>query len=284
MIEFMLKVHEFRTPLLNKIVEYITISAEETVLILVMCIVYWCISREHGYKLILSIILASAASAALKLVFKVDRPWVRDERIVPIRTETAGGYSMPSGHTQTGASMWFSVQRSFKKTWLTILAYTMMLLIAFSRVYLGVHTPQDVLAGMGFAIVGVLISHFAVNKALEKNSVIPFLMLAAIAAIGLSFFVDAGYYKMTGLFIALPLAFYLENKFVRFNAKTKFFKQILKLIIGFVIVMVFKEGLKLVFPDIIIFDTLRYFFVGVAALYLAPQIFVLLKLSEKKAD
>ncbi|MBN2878149.1 MAG: phosphatase PAP2 family protein [Clostridia bacterium] len=284
MIELMLKIHELRSPLLNKIVEYITISAEETVLILFMCIVYWCISRENGYKLILSIIFASASSAALKLIFKVERPWIKDERIVPIRTETAGGYSMPSGHTQTGASLWFSLQRSFRKTWLTIIAYTMMLLIAFSRVYLGVHTPQDVLAGLGFAVVGVLISHFAVNKALEKNSVIPFLIFAAVATVGLSFFVDEGYYKMTGLFIALPLAFYLENKFVRFTAKTKFFKQILKLIIGFVIVMVFKEGLKLVMPDFIIFDTLRYFFVGIAALYLAPQIFVLLKLSEKKAE
>ena len=138
MIEFMVKLQEYRTPLLNKIAEIVTITAEETFLIAVMCLVFWCLSRENGYKLILSIIFASALNSALKLLYKVDRPWVKDSRIVPLRQQTAGGYSMPSGHTQVGASLWFSLRRSYRKTWFTIIAYVMMILIAASRVYLGV--------------------------------------------------------------------------------------------------------------------------------------------------
>lgn len=283
MIDFMVKLQEYRTPLLNKIVELITISAEEMTLIIFMCIVFWCISREHGYKLILSIIVASASNAVLKLIFKVERPWVKDSRIEPIRQSTATGYSMPSGHTQVGTSMWFSILRSFRKNWLTILGYTMMLLIAVSRVYLSVHTPQDVIAGLIFCVIGVLISHYLVDRAMENNTAVPFLVLAVIAIVGLFFVESETYYKMTGLLLALPIAFFLENKYIKFEAKTKWWKQLLKGIVGFAVVMIFKEGLKFILPEGLIFDALRYFFVGVAAVYLAPLVFVKLKLTQSKA-
>ena len=279
MIEFMVKLQEYRTPLLNKIAEIVTITAEETFLIAVMCLVFWCLSRENGYKLILSIIFASALNSALKLLYKVDRPWVKDSRIVPLRQQTAGGYSMPSGHTQVGASLWFSLRRSYRKTWFTIIAYVMMILIAASRVYLGVHTPQDVLIGLALSIAGVLIAHYLADKALKNNSVMPFAFLAILAFAGLFFFRDENYYKMTGLLISLPLAFYLENRFVKFEAKTKWWKQLIKIIIGFVVVMAFKEGLKLVFPDTLVFDTIRYFIVGIAAIYAVTLIFVKTKLA-----
>ena len=281
MIDFMVRLQELRTPLLNKIAELITIMGEELFLIIVMCIVFWCVSREGGYKLLLSIILASAGNSALKMIFKVQRPWVKDERIIPIRTETAGGYSMPSGHTQVGASLWFSLKRSLKKPWFSVLAYIMMLGIAASRVYLGVHTPQDVIVGLLLCVVGVLISHYIVDSAIKNNSIISFLVLAIIAAAGLFFVTDENYYKMTGILMSLPLAFYLENRFVRFNAKTKLWKQLIKLILGFVTVLIFKEGLKLVFPDQLFFDMLRYFAIGISTVYLVPLLFVKLKLAEK---
>jgi len=280
MIDFMVKLQEFRTPLLNSIAETVTFMGEEMFLIIVMCIIFWCVSREGGYKLILSIVLASASNIVLKNIFKVARPWLKDDRIVPLRQQTAGGYSMPSGHTQVGGSLWFSLQRTFKKHWFTVLAYIMMLAIAASRVYLGVHTPQDVIVGLALCVFGVLISHSVVNAALKNNSFVPFLIVAVIAAAGLFFVSDEGYYKMTGLLISLPLAFYLENNFVKFNHKTSFWKQIQKVVIGFIVVLIFKEGLKFVFPDKLLFDTIRYFIVGVSAIYLVPLIFVKTKLAQ----
>lgn len=282
MIDFMVRLQDFRTPLLNKIVELITISAEEMTLIVFMCIVFWCISREHGYKLILSIVVASASNALLKQLFKVERPWIKDSRIDPIRQSTATGYSMPSGHTQVGTSMWFSIVRSFRKNRLTVLGYTMMLLIAVSRVYLSVHTPQDVIVALVLCVIGVLISHYLVDRALENNSAMPFLVLAVIAIVGLFFTTSENYFKMTGLLASLPLAFFLENKYIKFEAKTKWWKQLLKGIVGFAIVMIFKEGIKFIVPEGLIFDSFRYFFVGIAAVYLSPLVFVKLKLSKSK--
>ena len=283
MLEFMVRLQEIRTPLLNKIVELITITGEEYVLIVVMCIIFWCVSREHGYKMILSIVLASASNAVLKMIFNVERPWVKDERIIPIRQETATGSSMPSGHTQVGSSMWFSMSRSFRKRFIIVICYTMMILLAVSRVYLGVHTPQDVLAGLALSVVGVLIAHYVMDKAEKNDSIRLLLLIASLSFIGLFFCKDESYYKMTGLLLALPLAFFLENKYVKFKAKTKLPKQILKVALGFIVVLIFKEGLKIIFPESLIFGTVRYFFVGMSAIYLVPKIFVTVKLSESDA-
>lgn len=279
MLDFMVWLQEFRTPFLSKIFEYITMFGEELLLIVVMCIVFWCISKEGGYKLILSIVFASALNDVLKHTFNVERPWVKDERIIPLRIETATGSSFPSGHTQVGGSMWFSVSRSFRKPVVVAVSYVMMLLLAISRVYLGVHTPLDVVTSLVLCVIGVLLMHFIMDKALKNNSIIPLLIVAACAAVGLIFYKEESYYKMTGLLLSLPLAFYLENKYIKFNPKTKFLKQILKAIIGFAVVMVFKEGMKLFLPDGLLFATLRYFFVGLAAIYLVPLIFVKTKLS-----
>jgi len=282
MLEFMVKLQEFRSPLLNKIVELITITAEETVLIVIMCIIFWCISREKGYKIILSIVLASASNAMLKSLFNVKRPWVKDERIIPIRKETATGSSMPSGHTQVGSSMWFSMSRSFKNKVLTVFCYVMMVLIATSRVYLGVHTPQDVLVALALSVVCVIIAHFAVDKAIEKDSAKYFIIIAGLAFLGLFFFKFTTYYKMAGLLISLPLAFFFENKYIKFDPKTKFINQVVKILLGSVVVLVFKEGLKYILPEHMIFDTLRYFFVGLSAIFVVPMIFVKTKLAKSK--
>ncbi|MEX1377526.1 MAG: phosphatase PAP2 family protein [Eubacteriales bacterium] len=279
MLEFMVKLQDFRTPLLNKIAEFITMSGEELILIIVMCIVFWCISREKGYKLLLSIVFASAFNDVLKQTFNVKRPWVRDERIIPLRVETATGSSFPSGHTQVGGSMWLSISRSFRKPAVVIICYAMIVLLAFSRVYLGVHTPWDVIASLVLCIIGVLFAHYIMERALEKNSAVPLIFVAAVSFLGLFFFKEASYYKMTGILLALPLGFFLENKYIKFDAKGKFLKQILKIIVGFAIVLLFKEGLKLVLPDSLIFQTIRYFFVGIGAIYIVPLIYVKTKLS-----
>lgn len=202
MIDFMVMLQEYRTPLLSKIVELITITAEETTLIVVMCIILWCVNKKIGYKIGLSIILASATNAALKLMFNVERPWVKDDRIIPIRQETATGSSFPSGHTQSGAAMWFSLNRSFKNTAFRIISILMMVLIAISRVYLSVHTPMDVVGALILSVIIVLLAHYIMNIAIDKNNIIPLVIVSALAVVGLFFYKDESYYKMAGILIA----------------------------------------------------------------------------------
>ena len=284
MLDFMVWLQNFRTPFLNKVVELITISAEEMVLIAVICIFLWTVNKEYGYKIGLAVILSSVTNAALKLSFKTPRPWLLDDRIQPIRQHTATGYSFPSGHTQGGATLWFSLFELFKKTWLRILAVVMMILIAISRVYLSVHTPADVVAALGFAILITYFSQWVMDRIMKKRETFWLILIAVIALIGLIQFPHESYAKLAGLLVALPLCYYVESNFIRFTTKAVWWKQILKVILGLAIAMLFKEGLKLIFPEALFFEFLRYFFVGVGAICLAPWLFVKFKLStqEKK--
>lgn len=93
----------------------------------------------------------------LKITFCAYRPWIRDARILPYGNSitTATGYSFPSGHTMNGATVFGGgvMRRDFPAI-LRIVLGIVVALIAFSRIFLGVHTPQDVLVG---ATAGLLV-------------------------------------------------------------------------------------------------------------------------------
>lgn len=67
-----------------------------------------------------------------------------DFQIVEAARADATGYSFPSGHTQNIVGTTASIFASRKETWVRIVCIVLMVLVPFSRMYLGVHTPLDV--------------------------------------------------------------------------------------------------------------------------------------------
>ncbi|MBP5212316.1 MAG: phosphatase PAP2 family protein, partial [Pyramidobacter sp.] len=141
-------------------------------LLLIPVFIYWCVNKKAGLRILFATRLCVGLNAFIKLNFCVYRPWVRDPRVVPAGNaiKSAGGYSFPSGHTTTatplygGLAAWqWNRCRAF--SWLCIV---MLLLTVFSRNYLGVHTPQDVLVGLLLGVcclwtVARLDSYFQAN-------------------------------------------------------------------------------------------------------------------------
>ncbi len=62
-------------------------------------------------------------------------------------------FGLPSGHTQKAVAVWATLATSFKKKWLWIVSIFMIIMIALSRIYLGVHFLSDVLAGLVISIL-----------------------------------------------------------------------------------------------------------------------------------
>ncbi len=130
--------------------------------LIVVCLIYWVVNKRMG-EIFLSVrALGEYFNGMLKLTACVYRPWIRDARIVPVgdSIKTATGYSFPSGHS-TAAAYYFgtgAVWQWKKRRWLSILLIFMLVLILFSRNYLGVHTPQDVLAGCTMTMILVLLT------------------------------------------------------------------------------------------------------------------------------
>ena len=128
--------------------------------------------RAHRYKGALIIVVGVVGSAVmnllLKLFFQRDRPelW---ERLV-----TENSFSFPSGHAMASASLAMVL---IVVLWPTKWRYPAMVLggiymiyIGFTRMYLGVHYPTDILAGWLVAAAWVAISVAVINKLFVKKS------------------------------------------------------------------------------------------------------------------
>ena len=144
-----------RNPLLDQIVALVTRLGEETVFLVMGLLILWCIDKKWGFRFLAAGLVGSVANQLLKAIFLIPRPWVIDPNftIVEAAREAATGYSFPSGHTQTAATVYGTLAAWLNRKWVTALCVALILAVGFSRMYLGVHTPYDVAAAL---CVGVL--------------------------------------------------------------------------------------------------------------------------------
>ena len=173
-IQYLLLLQNLRNSTSNALtpfMEMISLFAV-TYLVIVPALVYWCVDKRSGLYTMASYTTTVAINAVVKLTACIYRPWIRDSRVLPAgdAITTATGYSFPSGHTTSSTSIYgaLAVSAWKKMRWVSVLCIIFALLTCFSRNYLGVHTPQDVLVGMA---EGVLIL-WAMSKLfpwLDKN-------------------------------------------------------------------------------------------------------------------
>ena len=146
-----------RTPFLNAVFSVLTYLGDQTVCIAAVLLLLWCFDKQKGYCLFLIATTGTAVNQLLKAFFLIPRPWVKDPAftIVESARAAATGYSFPSGHSQSAAAYYGSLALWFgkKHRWVAWLMGAMILLTGFSRNYLGVHTPQDVVVGIGLCFV-----------------------------------------------------------------------------------------------------------------------------------
>lgn len=151
----------------NGLIQFITDSAGGILLLMIPLIIYFCIDKKKGEFIWISLSFASVLNVFIKNIFCVYRPWIRSELIKPTAEaiEGAGDYSFPSSHTQGSASVFGSVAFVYrKKRARSMICICLILLVAFSRNYLGVHTPQDVFTGMLIAVIGIIFANIVQKK------------------------------------------------------------------------------------------------------------------------
>ena len=131
-------------------------------MIMIPYIVYWSVDKSWGYRYMFTTWIAECVNGLIKLTVCAYRPWIRSPLIEPAGDSkvAATGYSFPSGHTlmatlQYGTTI---VYQKDKRKWLAIICGIMIALTGFSRNFLGVHTPQDVVVGFleGLAVIFVV--------------------------------------------------------------------------------------------------------------------------------
>jgi membrane-associated phospholipid phosphatase len=184
-LEFIRIVQTAASPSLTAVMRIITAIGETAVYLAAVPLIYWCVDEKKGLRLGIMVLISIWINLSLKYLFDQPRPFFEGyDPSVGMASEKTGG--LPSGHAQNTLVMFFILASLVKKKWAYVCAGVLCLLIGFSRIYLGVHFPTDVLAGwiLGGVILG---GYFLLSGKIEELLVKGGFRAGMIATAALSF-------------------------------------------------------------------------------------------------
>ena len=294
-MQFLYFLEKLRLPGLNEFMTTITHLGSETAFLVLALVIFWCLDKKAGYFLISIGVSGTTINQFLKLMFRVPRPWVLAPgfTILEAARADATGYSFPSGHTQNAVGTFGALALIAPKKWQKALCVAIAVLVPFSRMYVGVHTPLDVSVGAITAIVLIFLLKKVVYS--ENPKAMPALF-AVMILMCLGFLVYAqcysfpadvdaenlnhgleNAYALFGALLAMTVAYAVDEKKLHFPVKAVWWAQILKVIGGLMLTLAAKEGLKLplnaLIPDPLPARFIRYFLTVLVAGVLWPMTF-----------
>lgn len=267
-IEF---IQQFSNPFLDWFFRIITEAGDAIFFILVGAILYWVIDKKFAFKLMVSFLFSALINGAIKQFTNKPRPY--QEGAKPILQETTGS-SMPSGHSQgIGALGSMMIYEYYEIKWLRWLSVALMILVPFSRMYLGQHYLEDVTVGLVLGIVLGLLGLFLLSVGNPDKEDIRALYLVPVFILLMIFVQNEQLYVAGGAYIGLTIGYFIEKRYVRYDNKELWWIHVLKVIFGLVIAFALKEGLKPLFSLFYnnnqtieyIFDAIRYMLIALWA-------------------
>ena len=255
--------------------------------LLILPLMYWCVDRSSGARLLVLFLLSSLLNEAAKLIVDQPRPFQADPRVMQLAEGKGGGF--PSGHTQNAVVLWGYLAYQNKKPLLWAISILLIIGIPLSRVYLGVHFPTDLLGGYVIGIV-FLIGCVRLAPGFEAWLAKKGFAIQLVIALGVTLLLLVAYpldspYGMTaaGTFTGISIGIILEQRFICFAAGGRWWKRGLRYVLGIVILFGLWAGLRYGFKGFEpagLFRFLRYAIVGLWGGFGAPWIFIRLRLAE----
>ena len=261
-MSFLRLLEGLRNPVCDSLLNALTLMGDETVFLVLCLVVFWCVCKQEGYFLLTSGLGGTVMNQWLKIVCRVPRPWVMDENftIVEKARAGAGGYSFPSGHSQNAVSTFGGIALWTKRRAVRVIGIVLAVLVCFSRMYLGVHTPLDVGVGALCALVMI----FVLRPLMQKNdtrvnrillSLMFLLSLAFALFVSLASFpadIDPdnlaeavkNAYTLLGCSAGILITHELDARFIHFDTKAVWWAQIIKTALGLALVLALRVGLK----------------------------------------
>ena len=245
---------------------------------------YWCVSSSLGLRLGILLLISVGINNAVKVALHTPRPYWYDERVIAYSTDPYFG--MPSGHSQNAVVFWGVIATWAKKTWVTVLAILLIILIGFSRIYLGVHFVRDVLFGWAIGII-IIVIYVLFEKPLirwiNRSSNLILALCALFVSLGLIALNLIAVYSLgdwqipdswieialanapdgppigsntlegvitaAGVFFGMSIGALWIRSLGGFDAGGKFSKRAVRYIVGLIGVIFLYIGLSLVFPE-----------------------------------
>ena len=293
-MSFLYMLENIRVPGLNEFMLAVTYLGDEIAFLVTALILIWCADKRTGYYVLSVGFLGTILNQFMKLWFRIPRPWVLDENftILEQAREGASGYSFPSGHTQSSVGTFGAIAYTTKNKVLRWLCIAAVILVPFSRMYVGVHTPLDVSVA---ALMAAALIFGLKPIILGKNPRVFPVFLGIMVAVSVAFlcFVEfypfpadidphnmvsglKNAYTLLGSLLGLVAVYTVDEKWLHFPTKAVWWAQIIKVVAGLGLVLAVKSGMKA--PLEAVFGELpgrgvRYFLIVVVAGMVWPLTF-----------
>lgn len=266
----------FHQPWLDGVFIAFTLLGSEGFILLSVPLVYWCLDRRLGRRMGHLFFFSAFLNVWLKAAFDAARPpasLVRGHRWV-----SATGASFPSGHSQNAATFWAYLSFRARRRWVTVASFLIVCSVGLSRLYLGVHWPGDVLAGiaLGYLVAWVWVRLGGWLEELAKG-LVPAVRAAAgfLLPLGLLFlYRSPDAVKLVAAFTGFSGGSVLAgDRKGPATGTTRLLPNLVSFLLGIAGLLAIRSGLKPLLPPGAIADFARYWLVGLWVGLVGPWFF-----------
>ncbi len=291
-IELIKGIQRIEHPVLTLAMNALTSLGSEYAYLALLPLVFWCVDERKGVRLGTVLLISAWSNGALKEFFAHPRPYHLDPSVGRAVEDSFG---LPSGHAQGSLTFWGVLAAWIPKPWGIFLAIALPLAISFTRLYLGVHFPTDIAAGLllGGIILGL---YYAAGplivRLLRAANIRIRILVVALAAFGMNA-LHPGDTSMGGVFFGMGLGYILMKERFPFAAaknasgeKPALWMLSLRYLLGIAVAAAVYGGLKLLLPGeghqwYALGRFIRYALVGSWVAAGAPWVFLQLRLAGK---
>jgi membrane-associated phospholipid phosphatase len=243
-------------PVLDGFFNAITFMGEAEFYLLIFPLIMWAFNKSIGQRAVFLVFFGLTVNAWVKDIFNHPRPfeWPSEATSPVLKlNEAAHGPGLPSGHTQASLMLWYYLAYHFKKRWLWVVATILFLLVSFSRVYLGVHFPTDLLGGIILGLIMLLLfikfEDQLVGKLWAQSVWLQVGLAIIIPVVLIIIYPHRDAVATLSALSGFSLGIILDRQIIKFDVSGSVVQKVLRYVIGIITLVIIYAGIEFFQPD-----------------------------------
>ena len=293
-LDFIRAVQTIANPGLTAVMRIITAIGGELSYLALLSVLFWCVNEKKGLRIGFAVLISAWINMSLKFLLDQPRPFfINYDPSVGMIGEKMGG--LPSGHAQNTMVMFFIIASWINRKWAYTGAVLLCLFVGFSRIYLGVHFPTDILGGWilgGLVLCGYFLFSDKIEELLKKGGLRAGMIATAVVSfIMILYLPDRNLLMPSGAIFGIGIGYCFNRRYTGFTCNAqemtgikKYLVFLLRLLLGFSGLLLIFTGIGKIMPQDSnnqnLYGFIHIALVGFWISFAAPWIFIKLRLAK----